>query len=316
VTSKSPRRALLALLVIGGLAAAVSLQIVRDRRYPDVASPVQELYFTSGDAVGRMALSYKALLADVYWIRAVQYFGSTRLAAKDRAAARPAVSYDLLYPLLDVATSLDPAFNIAYRFGATFLSEAYPNGPGKPDLAVKLLDKGSAANPEKWQYVYDKAFVYFWALRDYNKASYWFSKASQMSGSPEWMPGLAAFMVTQAGDRQSARFLWQQIVETAEHEYMRKNAEVHLVALDLLDAMDELDRRLDRYAQAAGARATSWTPLIQHGLLRKTPTDPDGVAFVIDPSSGRARLPKESKFYSLTSDAEPPPVATERPPAS
>ena len=69
-------------LVLAGLAASVSLQAARDRWYPEIASPVDELYFTNGTAVGRMALSYKSLLADIYWIRAVQYFGSTRIEAR------------------------------------------------------------------------------------------------------------------------------------------------------------------------------------------------------------------------------------------
>ena len=154
--------------MIVGLAAATSLQAARDRWYPTIASPVDELYFTNGDAVGRLALSYKSLLSDIYWIRAVQYFGSTRIEARRSATqtAPATAQYDLLYPLLDVTTSLDPSFNIAYRFGSIFLAEEYPLGPGRPELAIKLLDKGFAANPRKWQYVYDKAFVYSWALHD------------------------------------------------------------------------------------------------------------------------------------------------------
>ena len=35
-----------------------------------------------------------------------------------------------------------PDFNIAYRFGAIFLSEPKPAGPGRPDLAEKLLAQG------------------------------------------------------------------------------------------------------------------------------------------------------------------------------
>ena len=44
-------------------------------------------------------------------------------------------TYALLYPLLDLTTTLDPYFSIAYRFGAIFLGEPYPGGPGRPDLA-------------------------------------------------------------------------------------------------------------------------------------------------------------------------------------
>ena len=56
------------------------------------------------------------------------------------ALDEPDKNYDLLYPLLDLVTTLDPRFNVAYRFGAIFLVRAAPGGPGRPDLAIALLE--------------------------------------------------------------------------------------------------------------------------------------------------------------------------------
>lgn len=287
-----------ALLVVLGLTSAIVLQGLRERWYPQVASPVDEVYFGS-EAVGRMALSFKSVLADVYWIRAIQYFAATRLQH------RPIVGEDLLYPLLDVTTTLDPAFNIAYRFGATFLAEKRAAGLGRPDLAVRLLDKGFASNPHKWEYLHDKAFIYYWHENDYRTAAHWFAEAAKVPGSADWLPGLAAYMLVQGGDRRSSRFLFEQLRASAEHEYMRKNAERRLEQLDLLDLIDRLDLALDRYAELAGARATSWQPLLDRGLLRAIPTDHDGLPLVVDPDTGRAALDRESKYYPLPSEPEP-----------
>ena len=44
----------LAALICTGLAASISFQTARDRWYPEIASPVDELYFTNGTAVGRI----------------------------------------------------------------------------------------------------------------------------------------------------------------------------------------------------------------------------------------------------------------------
>ena len=267
-----------------------------------MASPVDELYFTSGDAVGRLALSYKSLLADIYWIRAVQYFGSTRIDARSAAAGGGPVKtagYDLLYPLLDVTTSLDPSFNIAYRFGSIFLAEEYPMGPGQPALAIKLLDKGFAANPRKWQYVYDKAFVYSWALHDPKRAAHWFGEAAKVPGSPEWMPGMAAFMLEQGGDRRTSRMLWRQIHDSAEHQYVRDNATFHLEQLDAVDAADQLTALVRRYEAETGSRPATFDPLVSRGLLPGAPTDADGVPFVIDPATGRVDLDARSRFHPL-----------------
>ena len=77
----------------------------------------------------RAALGFDAILADVYWIRAIQHFGGTRRSEGGDK------SYKQLYPLLDLTTTLDPRFTIAYRFGAIFLAEPYPAaraGPTRP----------------------------------------------------------------------------------------------------------------------------------------------------------------------------------------
>ena len=109
---------------------------------------------------------YDALAADIYWIRALQHFGAERLAPPEHVR-----TYALLYPLLDLTTTLDPYFSIAYRFGAIYLGEPYPGGPGRPDLAIALLQKGLAAQPNKWQYMQDLGFVYYWHMRDYKSAA-------------------------------------------------------------------------------------------------------------------------------------------------
>jgi hypothetical protein len=298
----APPSVRLAALVVAGFVAAITLQVARDRWYPTIGSPVSELYFTNGESVGRMALSYKSLLADIYWIRAVQYFGSTRIEARNDAAGGAPTKvggYDLLYPLLDVTTSLDPAFNIAYRFGSIFLAEEYPMGPGRPELAVKLLDKGFAANPRKWQYVYDKAFVYSWALHDSKQSAHWFSEAAKVPGSPEWMPGMAAFMLEQGGDRRSSRVLWQQIHDSAEHQYVRDNATFHLEQLDAVDAAEQLTAIVRRYEAETGSRLTTFEPLVARRVLPGMPTDADGAPFVIDPATGRVDLDTRSRFYPL-----------------
>ena len=113
-------------------------------------------------------------------------------------------------------------------------------------------------------------------------------------------------MLAQGGDRRSSRFLFQQILQSGEHEYMKKTAQWRLGQLDLLDLIDQLNPVLDRYAQATGSRATAWGPLVAGGWLRGVPVDPDGLPLVIDPLSRRAALDSRSTFFPLPD--EPPPA--------
>ena len=53
-------------------------------------------------------------------------------------------------------------------------------------------------------------------------------------------------MLTTANDRASARFLWQQMLQS-DQEWMRRNAERRLLQLDALDLVDQLQAFIQRY---------------------------------------------------------------------
>ena len=86
--------------------------------------------------------------------------------------------------MLDLVTTLDPRFTVAYRFGAIFLTEAYPSGPGRPDLAIALLERGIAQDGGRWEYMHDIGFIYYWWLKDYQEAAEWFDRAGKAPGAP------------------------------------------------------------------------------------------------------------------------------------
>ena len=208
--------------------AAVGMAIVRDRVYGDPRAAREVLlYIPSGAVMQRVALSYDALVADVYWVRAIQHYGRTRLSPDPRK------QYNLLYPFLDITTTLDPRFTLAYRFGAIFLAEPFPNGPGRTDLAEALLRRGAARNPARWEFLQDIGFVHYWWRRDYATAAGWFQRASAMPGAPAWLGPLAAATLEKGGDRRTARFLWQQLRDAADSEWLRREADRRLQQLDV-----------------------------------------------------------------------------------
>ena len=275
------------------IAGAVFLQARRDRDYATDRPAEQVLYVQSPEVARRLALSFDAVAADVYWIRALQHFGGTRRStAQDK-------NYELLYPLLDMATGLDPYFNIAYRFGAIFLSEPKPGGPGRPDLAEKLLLKGIAASPHKWQYMQDIGFVHFWAMHDYKGAAEWFERGSKVPGAAWFLKPLAAVTLAQGGHRGTSRVLFKALADTGENDWIRKDAQRRLRQLDAMDEIDALRQVLRTYRERGGAMPITWDGLARAGYLRAVPKDPDGFIYSLGPWSGDVSLGEGSTLSPL-----------------
>jgi hypothetical protein len=306
-------------LAIALLAAAVWVQAARERAYPPVEEDEATLYVTSPVAVRRLSLAYTALAADLYWIRAIQYYGGTKrrlesvpLAPPPMLAADPSAGYPLLYPLLDLTTSLDPRFNVAYRFGSVFLAEPYPSGPGRPDLAVTLLEKGLRERPDKWEYMQDIGFVYYWYDHDYRAAAAWFEKGSLVPGGPWWLRSLAATTLAQGGDRRSSRQMWLAIRQSAEIDWLRRDADRRLAQLRALDDIDQLKQPIETFRRRTGGPPADWPSLIRSGVVPGVAVDPAGTPYELG-SDGTVRLSRSSSLWPLPE--EPAAAARPRPPA-
>jgi tetratricopeptide (TPR) repeat protein len=272
-------------------AAALALQ-ARERQYPVSETAERLLYLQSGPAAGRLALSFDALVADVYWIRTIQHYG------RDYKNRKRANRFELLQPLLDLTTTLDPHFLIAYRFGAIFLALTPPDGPGRPDQAIALLAKGLSATPDRWQLAHDIGFIHYLYTGDYSAAADWFRRASEMSNAPEWIGPLAATTLAQGGNRTGARQMLLGL-RNSEEEYIRRAAERALAQLGALDAIDELQKRISTFRDRVGRNPSGWGDLVSAGLLPAVPADATMTPFAYDPATGSVSIGPQSPLLPL-----------------
>jgi hypothetical protein len=288
-------------LVAALISLAVWLQRVRETSFPLQTSDDEALYLKSGTAARRLSVAYRTLAADLYWIRAIQYYGGTkRMFDSDGTVVSPSTPnvqvsrrrYDLLYPLLDLTTTLDPRFHIAYRFGAIFLAEPYPGGPGRPDLAIALLEKGLREQPDRWDYMQDIGFVHYWWRHDYEAAAFWFERAGAVPGAPWWLKSLAANTLAQGGDRGSSRMMWESLRQTAEVDWLRREAEKRLAQLKALDDIDVLRKQVAEFTAKNGRVPTRWDVV---------PLDPSGTPYEID-GAGHVQLSRKSPLYPLPAE--------------
>jgi hypothetical protein len=276
----------LALLV--GFSGVWKLQSQIDAQRAALYQEQDELVLRSGPLLKLMSLEYAPLVADLYWTRAVQYYGDKR--------ARHDPNLDLLWPLLDVATTLDPHLIVAYRFGSTFLSEPSPRGAGRPDLGIGLINRGIHENPEYWRLYEDLGFIYYFELKDHKRAAAAFLEGSRNPNALVWMKIMAARMSEQGETRETAAFLWKEIYDSATDPEIKNNAYVHLQLLRAEADCEELDKVAAAYEKRTGKHATSLNDLVRERLLPNAPIDPRGFAYQFN-ADGKAQLNPASPLF-------------------
>jgi tetratricopeptide (TPR) repeat protein len=276
----------LVLLVLPpGFAGIAGLQHAIDLQRAGLRQEQDELALRSSKLIKAMSLEFAPLLADMYWTRAVQYYGDKR--------ARGDPHFESLWPLLDIATTLDPNLPIVYRFGATFLSEPAPAGAGRPDLAVELLERGIRANPEYWRFYEDLGFIYYLEMKDYRKASEAFLEGSKNPDAQIWMKVMAAKIAAEGESVGTSIFLWEEIYNSTKDPSIRTNAKRHLQLLKVQQDCRQIDALDDEFEERFGRRPTHVDELVEGGLLRKVPADPLGYIYVLG-EDGKAELSLDS----------------------
>jgi hypothetical protein len=248
------------------------------------------LYVWSGEHVKRLLPGFEAVAADIYWLRTVQYFGGQRLFAGNKR-------FELLRPLVEITVTLDPRLEIAYRYGAIFLSENPPIGAGRPREGIELLEKGARNLPRSWRLRQDLGFFHYLFLKDADRAAATLSRAAEIPGAPFWLRTLAADLAARGGDRASARRMWQQMYDQADEVLIKENARARLLIYDSLDAADRLGELVQQVEQRTGYRVRSLEELRERGLWPGPLTDAAGVPFRYDVSTGRASIAPESPMW-------------------
>ncbi len=276
------------------LAGSVSLVRQVDKARPQ-ATLEEVLYISSPKILKRMSLGYDGLLADIYWTRAVQYFG--------RGVALKSGRFDLLAPLLEITTTLDPRLLVAYEYGGNFLSPPPPLGANMPEKAIQLIRFGIQNNPKEWKLYYQLGFVYY-DLKDYARAREAFDAGSTLPNAHPFLKVLAAQMAQNGGDIRTARLLWLTSYETIPSKEIRENALGHLRALDVDEMVTYIENAVSTYGRKTGNLPPSMSALVRAGYLPGIPIDPDGNPYKLT-SDGRVLISEPDNFPFISKGLPP-----------
>lgn len=264
---------------LGLVFALIAISVPFQKRIDDIGGnfrAVEATLYVSSSTLRKLSLGYKEIVADIYWLRAIQYFGS-----KETSEQNP----DLLYKYFDILTDLDPQFFNAYRFGGTFLAEPPPYGLGDLDKGIRLFDKGRQNNPDNFRLPVEEAFIYYLYVKDYERAAELFNEASEKPGLSGFrrasLKGMAASAHNYGGNRALSKKIWREIYESTTNEGRRAFALRNLAELNTMDMEDGLTEALREYIKRYNEEPKTLSDLEHTGILDQIPREPLGGEFII-----------------------------------
>ena len=245
-----------------------------------------EDFVPSPAVASAMSFGFNALLADYYWLQAVQVVGGD--ASVDARTARH------LGKLIDVVTTLNPYVGHPYRFAAVWLYH-------DDELVLKgnqLLERAIDHQPEDWRNHFYLGFNHFFYLANYPEAASALENAMNLPGSPAYLPRLVARLKSQHADIDVAEVFLRELLRTAEDENVKAKLHGALDEIEIEYKARHLDRAREAYRLLAGSDIEVVEDLVQapHRVLEKLPSaEPDeipkslsrGSVWEIDPDSDR-----------------------------
>jgi tetratricopeptide (TPR) repeat protein len=271
-------------IILFGLASVVGLsQWIDSHRPPTNAILEEEQLYLNGAIVRRASLGFNGLAADWYWMRALQYVGGKLLKAHEsvRLDDMSTLNLKLLAPLLDAATTLDPSFMEPYEYAAIVLPAV------NMEDAIRITNKGIAANPSAWRLYQHLGYVY-WQRHDYQKSAEVYAAGGKIPGAPSWMAEMGARMLAEGGSIQAARQMYQHLYEESKDEQVKQTLQRRLLQVNSFAQRDLIRQVLGEFSTRIGRCPASWkditASLQSHFRLEANtgaPLDPAGTPYLL-----------------------------------
>ncbi len=234
------------------------------------------LYLPTGRFIKSAVLGFDELAADILYVKAIGYFGGHYLSDRE---------YEWLYHILDVVTTLSPAFKDPYEFGAIILAlEA-----GEIENSNRLLKKGIKHSPRYWRFPFYLGFNYFFYLGDYQSAAFYMERASRSPGHPAYLPSLTSRLYAEARNPEYAIEFLIEIYKGTEDEMIKKEIEVRIKELIIERDLNLLEKMVRRYVQLYNHTPLSLKELVKSNLIKYIPKEPFGGHYYIDEEAGLVR---------------------------
>lgn len=269
------RRAPLLALALVALLATAAARLALEPEASARGAIRNPAWLPEGRSVRAAAFGQRLLLADYYWLQAVQYTGETLLAKVSR--------WEALYPLLEIVTDLDPRYAYAYQVGGSNLAGL----AGRYAEADRLLQKGMQALPDRWSLPLVYASNKFIFEQDYAVAAEYARRAAEIGKKPHLAllaANLSALADTDSEYQAALTFLDQMQLE-ADTEELKAELQERRVKVQTFQALSEVEKAIAAFRAARGRLPLGLFELVP-AQLAALPADPSGGRLLYDPATG------------------------------
>jgi hypothetical protein len=166
------------------------------------------------------SLGFDTVLADYYWLQALQLIGGERGDNVQHNA--------MIAEMVELITTLDPWGGGPYRFAAVWLTDSKES----VRAANRLLERGIEHSPNDWRNRYYLGFNHFFYLEENAKAADVFESALGLEGTPRYLGALVARLRLNDGGLEMAAGFLAELARTATDEFAQ---------VEYLKALDEIE---------------------------------------------------------------------------
>lgn len=235
------------------------------------------IYVPSGKFLKYATFGYSALAADLVYLWAIQYYSTYEIA--DR--------FERLDHIFSIIAELDPRYTDPYELGSVIAGEEAHDIP----LALKILDRGAAKNPDMWLFPFEAGHIARMQLKDDALAREYFGKAAAVPGAPDLIRRLYASSTFKTADYRTAWEIWLEIYRTATDPQVKKTASNHLYQVKAAMDIAGLAGAVGKFREKYGRFPSSLDQLVGAGILSSLPKDMDDKDYVYDRGTGKVGAP-------------------------
>ncbi len=221
-----------------------------------------------GKALRVLSLGFDRFVADLFWLRTVNYVGDERSAK---------ISYPAAARLGELVTDIDPQFRTVY----TVMNSVLTVLSRQPEAAIALLEKG-IRHIDWWKLHFLLGYNYLFETGEYDKAAEQMSLAASKEGGPPYLPLLAARLYANAGDPETAMVFVQARMANAATEEEKEGLARRYRDLWIARDLGKIGAAIEAYQETHAEPPADALTLVQAGLLHPEPRDPMGNPYLIE----------------------------------